>query len=128
MNTLIFLFWLIEVVEKVGMLSAFGLTGSILSYIASYAYSTDDQGIQPPKAYSLRKKSSIVFFVAFAVWMITPSKNTMQMIVAAKATQYATEYISDTPVFKKSLKVIESKLDKMIESEKTVEIEPFLKF
>lgn len=124
MNTLLFLFYLIDISVTVkataffvtivlGILALLGFVNSTIFKIVNSMRTAEQTQLTNPLQKTARNLIIMTVLAGF-VWIATPTKNAMQVIVAGKAAQYSFEYITESPIMQKSKFVIESKLDEII--------------
>lgn len=108
--------YLIDIIENLGCLAFIALLGASLVAILSGITCTDDWKDRT-KETRIFKTSSIIVLIAAFFLVFLPAKKTIYLMIGA----YAVEHVVETPEAKefgsKLLKVVNSKLDEMIEKE-----------
>ena len=113
MENVFLLMWL---ADFLGSISFVGVMATIFFCIAVgiYAIAHGLDEVKKGGSAAMFFRTSKWLLIPIAIAMVTPSKTTIQIIAASKATQAA----ANTQIGEKGLKAIESVLDKIIESNK----------
>ena len=120
MSAIMWFLYLADVVSSIGTIS--GLTiliiGGILVFtipIYVISYSNGDVKEENKPFYSkVFKRLCIVLSVAIFFNVVTPSKNTVYMMLGVQVTGNLIQEASKSPITEKALQLLESKLDEAI--------------
>ena len=120
MSAIMWFLYLADVVDSIGFVS--GLTVfiitvalSVTSLIFTIAYCNGDID-EDKKAFfgKVVKKLCIVISIAVFFNVVTPSKNTIYMMLGVQVTGNLIQEASKSPITEKALQLLESKLDEAI--------------
>ena len=113
MENVFLLMWL---ADFVGSISFIGTIATMFFCIAVgiYAIAHGLDEVNKGGSAAMFFRTSKWLLIPMAIATVTPSKTTIQIIAASKATQVA----ASTQIGEKGLKAIESVLDKIVESNK----------
>ena len=120
MSAIMWFLYLADVVNSIGAISGFtilvigvGLVVAIPIYVV--AYSNGDVKEENKSFYSkLFKRLCIVLSLAIFFNVVTPSKNTIYMMLGVQVTGNLIQEASKSPITEKALQLLESKLDEAI--------------
>ena len=120
MSAIMWFLYLADVVSSIGAISGFtilvigvGLVVAIPIYVV--AYSNGDVKEENKPFYSkLFKRLCIVLSLAIFFNVVTPSKNTIYMMLGVQVTGNLIQEASKSPITEKALQLLESKLDEAI--------------
>ena len=120
MSAIMWFLYLADVVSSIGFISALfilvigiGLTVAVPIY--AIAYSNGDVKEESEPFYSrLFKRAGVILSVAIFFNVVTPSKNTIYMMLGVQVTGNLIQEASKSPITEKALQLLESKLDEAI--------------
>lgn len=120
MSAIMWFLYLADVVGTIGTIS--GLAILIISGILVFAipiyvisYSNGDVKEENKPFYSkLFKRMGIILSLAIFLNVVTPSKNTIYMMLGVQVTGNLIQEASKSPITEKALQLLESKLDEAI--------------
>ena len=120
MSAIMWFLYLADVVGTIGTIS--GLAILIISGILVFAipiyvisYSNGDVKEENKPFYSkLFKRMGIILSLAIFLNIVTPSKNTIYMMLGVQVTGNLIQEASKSPITEKALQLLESKLDEAI--------------
>jgi hypothetical protein len=120
MSAIMWFLYLADVVSSIGDISGFtilviGVALVVAMPIYAVAYSNGDVKEENKPFYSkLFKRLCIVLSVAIFFNVVTPSKNTIYMMLGVQVTGNLIQEASKSPITEKALQLLESKLDEAI--------------
>lgn len=120
MSAIMWFLYLADVVSSIGAISGFtilviGVALVVAMPIYAVAYSNGDVKEENKPFYSkLFKRLCIVLSVAIFFNVVTPSKNTIYMMLGVQVTGNLIQEASKSPITEKALQLLESKLDEAI--------------
>lgn len=120
MSAIMWFLYLADVVNSIGFISGLAVFITtvvicVATLIFTIAYSNGDIN-EDKKAFFSKvvKRLCIVLSVAIFFNVVTPSKNTIYMMLGVQATSNLIQEASKSPITEKALQLLESKLDEAI--------------
>lgn len=120
MSAIMWFLYLADVVGSIGFISgiiilAIGVSLVVAVPIYAIAYSNGDVKEESKPFYSrLFKRAGVILSVAIFFNVMTPSKNTIYMMLGVQVTGNLIQEASKSPITEKALQLLESKLDEAI--------------
>lgn len=120
MSAIMWFLYLADVVSSIGAISgvtilAIGVALVVATPVYVVAYSNGDVKEENKPFYSkVFKRLCIVLSVAIFFNVVTPSKNTIYMMLGVQVTGNLIQEASKSPITEKALQLLESKLDEAI--------------
>lgn len=120
MSAIMWFLYLADVVSSIGNISgitilAIGIALVFAVPIYVVAYSNGDVKEENKPFYSkLFKRMGIILSLAIFFNIVTPSKNTIYMMLGVQVTGNLIQEASKSPITEKALQLLESKLDEAI--------------
>ena len=120
MSAIMWFLYLADVVSSIGFISGMAIViiGGILVfavpiYVVSYS-NGDVKEENKPFYAKLFKRLGIILSLAIFFNVVTPSKNTIYMMLGVQVTGNLIQEASKSPITEKALQLLESKLDEAI--------------
>lgn len=120
MSAIMWFLYLADVVSSIGDISGFiiliigvALVVAIPIYVVAYN-NGDVKEENKPFYAKLLKRLSIILSIAIFFNVVTPSKNTIYMMLGVQVTGNLIQEASKSPITEKALQLLESKLDEAI--------------
>lgn len=120
MSAIMWFLYLADVVSSIGSISGFtilvigvGLVVAIPIYVVAYS-NGDVREENKPFYNKLFKRLCIVLSLAIFFNVVTPSKNTIYMMLGVQVTGNLIQEASKSPITEKALQLLESKPDEAI--------------
>ena len=120
MSAIMWFLYLADVVSSIGAISGFiiliigvALVVAIPIYVVAYI-NGDVKEENKPFYSKVFKRLCIVLSVAIFFNVVTPSKNTVYMMLGVQVTGNLIQEASKSPITEKALQLLESKLDEAI--------------
>ena len=120
MSAIMWFLYLADVVSSIGFISSLfilviGIGTAIAVPIYAIAYSNGDVKEESKPFYSrLFKRAGVILSIAIFFNVVTPSKNTIYMMLGVQVTGNLIQEASKSPITEKALQLLESKLDEAI--------------
>lgn len=120
MSAIMWFLYLADVVSSIGVISGItilaigvALVFAVPIYVVSYS-NGDVKEENKPFYSKLFKRMGIILSLAIFFNIVTPSKNTIYMMLGVQVTGNLIQEASKSPITEKALQLLESKLDEAI--------------
>lgn len=120
MSAIMWFLYLADVVSSIGVISGItilaigvALVFAVPIYVVSYS-NGDVKEENKPFYSKLFKRMGIILSLAIFFNVVTPSKNTIYMMLGVQVTGNLIQEASKSPITEKALQLLESKLDEAI--------------